>query len=127
MFYDKNRVYYDRYYLDYNDFKPKLYPHAAGFKASQKGEKGNAPIYLQERHKAKENKQPLEENKVKPKNSGFEEEEVKTRRPEPIKDQNNATQQGVKENQENKMLLFQKKTPLKKKRQNQILKKKNAA
>ncbi|WQT12716.1 plasmid stabilization protein [Helicobacter pylori] len=100
VFYDKNRVYYDRYYLDYNDFKPKLYPHAAGFKASQKGEKGNAPIYLQERHKAKE--KPLEENKAKPRNSGFEEEEVKTRRPEPIKDQNNATQQGVKENQENK-------------------------
>ncbi len=100
VFYDKNRVYYDRYYLDYNDFKPKLYLHAAGFKPSQKGEKGNAPIYLQERHKAKENKQPLEEKKAKPKNSGFEEEEVKTRRPEPIKDQNNATQQGVKENQE---------------------------
>ncbi|NGP55757.1 plasmid stabilization protein, partial [Helicobacter pylori] len=67
---------------------------------SQKGEKGNAPIYLQERHKAKE--KPLEENKVKPRNSGFEEEEVKTRRPEPIKDQNNAIQKGVKENQENK-------------------------
>ncbi|MGL2513229.1 plasminogen-binding protein pgbA C-terminal domain-containing protein [Helicobacter pylori] len=100
VFYDKNRVYYDRYYLDYNDFKPKLYPHAAGFKPSQKGEKGNAPIYLQERHKAKE--KPLEENKVKPRNSGFEEEEVKTRRPEPIKDQNNATQKGIKENQENK-------------------------
>ncbi|WP_208356643.1 plasmid stabilization protein [Helicobacter pylori] len=100
VFYDKNRVYYDRYYLDYNDFKPKLYPHAAGFKPSQKGEKGNAPIYLQERHKAKE--KPLEENKVKPRNSGFEEEEVKTRRPEPIKDQNNAIQKGVKENQENK-------------------------
>ncbi|GAA8368480.1 plasminogen-binding protein PgbB [Helicobacter pylori] len=102
VFYDKNRVYYDRYYLDYNDFKPKLYPHAVGFKASQKGEKGNAPIYLQERHKAKENKQPLEENKVKPRNSGFEEEEVKTRRPEPIKDQNNATQQGETKNNENK-------------------------
>ncbi len=100
VFYDKNRVYYDRYYLDYNDFKPKLYPHAAGFKPSQKGEKGNTPIYLQERHKAKE--KPLEENKVKPRNSGFEEEEVKTRRPEPIKDQNNAIQKGVKENQENK-------------------------
>ncbi|WP_208352150.1 plasminogen-binding protein PgbB [Helicobacter pylori] len=100
VFYDKNRVYYDRYYLDYNDFKPKLYPHAVGFKPSQKGEKGNAPIYLQERHKAKE--KPLEENKVKPRNSGFEEEEVKTRRPEPIKDQNNAIQKGVKENQENK-------------------------
>ncbi len=26
IFYDKNRVYYDRYYLDYNAFKPKLYP-----------------------------------------------------------------------------------------------------
>ncbi|WP_101024665.1 plasminogen-binding protein pgbA C-terminal domain-containing protein [Helicobacter pylori] len=100
VFYDKNRVYYDRYYLDYNDFKPKLYPHAAGFKPSQKGEKGNAPIYLQERHKAKE--KPLEENKVKPRNSGFEEEEVKTRRPEPIRDQNNAIQKGMKENQENK-------------------------
>ena len=100
VFYDKNRVYYDRYYLDYNDFKPKLYPHAAGFKPSQKGEKGNAPIYLQERHKAKE--KSLEENKVKPRNSGFEEEEVKTRRPEPIKDQNNAIQKGIKENQENK-------------------------
>ncbi|GAA7569112.1 plasminogen-binding protein PgbB [Helicobacter pylori] len=102
VFYDKNRVYYDRYYLDYNDFKPKLYPHAAGFKTSQKGEKGNAPIYLQERHKAKENKQPLEEKKAKPKNSGFEEEEVKARKRDidPIKDQNNATQQGVKENQE---------------------------
>ncbi|WQW80289.1 plasminogen-binding protein PgbB [Helicobacter pylori] len=102
VFYDKNRVYYDRYYLDYNDFKPKLYPHAVGFKPSQKGEKGNAPIYLQERHKAKENKQPLEENKAKPRNSGFEEEEVKTRRPEPIKDQNNATQQGETKNNENK-------------------------
>ncbi|MGN8487897.1 plasmid stabilization protein [Helicobacter pylori] len=100
VFYDKNRVYYDRYYLDYNDFRPKLYPHAAEFKPSQKGEKGNAPIYLQERHKAKENKQPLEEKKAKPKNSGFEEEEVKARKPEPTKDQNNATQQGVKENQE---------------------------
>ncbi|RKV01189.1 plasminogen-binding protein pgbA C-terminal domain-containing protein [Helicobacter pylori] len=101
VFYDKNRVYYDRYYLDYNEFKPKLYPHAAGFKASQKGEKGNAPIYLQERHKAKE--KPLEENKVKPRNSGFEE-EVKTRRHdmEPTKDQNNAIQKGIKENQENK-------------------------
>ncbi len=104
VFYDKNRVYYDRYYLDYNDFKPKLYPHAAGFKPSQKGEKGNAPIYLQERHKVKENKQPLEENKVKPRNSGFEEEEVKTRRRdmEPINNQNNAIQKGVEENQENK-------------------------
>ncbi|WP_101004737.1 plasminogen-binding protein PgbB [Helicobacter pylori] len=102
VFYDKNRVYYDRYYLDYNDFKPKLYPHAAEFKPSQKGEKGNAPIYLQERHKAKE--KPLEENKVKPKNSGFEEEEVKTRRRdmEPTRDQNNAIQKGIKENQEDK-------------------------
>ncbi|MGL2353991.1 plasminogen-binding protein pgbA C-terminal domain-containing protein [Helicobacter pylori] len=103
VFYDKNRVYYDRYYLDYNDFKPKLYPvvEKSASKKSQKGEKGNAPIYLQERHKVKENKQPLEENKVKPRNSGFEE-EVKTRRPEPIKDQNNAIQKGMKENQENK-------------------------
>ncbi|MFP6188274.1 plasminogen-binding protein PgbB [Helicobacter pylori] len=100
VFYDKNRVYYDRYYLDYNDFKPKLYPvvEKSASKKSQKGEKGNAPIYLQERHKAKENKQPLEENKVKPRNSGFEEEEVKTRRPEPIRDQNNAIQQGEKQN-----------------------------
>ncbi|EMH27979.1 plasminogen-binding protein PgbB [Helicobacter pylori GAM270ASi] len=104
VFYDKNRVYYDRYYLDYNDFKPKLYPHAAEFKPSQKGEKGNAPIYLQERHKAKENKQPLEEKKAKPKNSGFEEEEVKARKRdiEPTKDQNNATQQGETKNNESK-------------------------
>ncbi|GAA7109254.1 plasminogen-binding protein PgbB [Helicobacter pylori] len=106
VFYDKNRVYYDRYYLDYNDFKPKLYPvvEKPASKKSQKGEKGNAPIYLQERHKAKENKQPLEENKVKPRNSGFEEEEVKTRRRdmEPINNQNNAIQKGMKENQENK-------------------------
>ncbi|GAA7286072.1 plasminogen-binding protein PgbB [Helicobacter pylori] len=104
VFYDKNRVYYDRYYLDYNDFKPKLYPvvEKSASKKSQKGEKGNAPIYLQERHKAKENKQPLEENKVKPRNSGFEEEEIKTRRPEPINNQNNAIQKGIKENQENK-------------------------
>ncbi|WP_187845420.1 plasminogen-binding protein pgbA C-terminal domain-containing protein [Helicobacter pylori] len=104
VFYDKNRVYYDRYYLDYNDFKPKLYPHATEFKPSQKGEKGNAPIYLQERHKAKENKQPLEENKANPKNSGFEEEEVKARKRdiEPTKDQNNATQQGETKNNENK-------------------------
>ncbi|EJB38408.1 plasminogen-binding protein pgbB [Helicobacter pylori NQ4161] len=104
VFYDKNRVYYDRYYLDYNDFKPKLYPvvEKPASKKSQKGEKGNAPIYLQERHKAKE--KPLEENKVKPRNSGFEEEEVKTRRRdmEPTKDQNNAIQKGIKENQENK-------------------------
>ncbi|GAA7861093.1 plasminogen-binding protein PgbB [Helicobacter pylori] len=101
VFYDKNRVYYDRYYLDYNDFKPKLYPvvEKPASKKSQKGEKGNAPIYLQERHKAKE--KPLEENKVKPRNSGFEE-EVKTRRPEPINNQNNAIQKGIKENQENK-------------------------
>ncbi|WP_367759342.1 plasminogen-binding protein pgbA C-terminal domain-containing protein [Helicobacter pylori] len=103
VFYDKNRVYYDRYYLDYNDFKPKLYPvvEKPASKKSQKGEKGNAPIYLQERHKAKE--KPLEENKVKPRNSGFEE-EVKTRRRdmEPINNQNNAIQKGVKENQENK-------------------------
>ncbi|WP_187888197.1 plasminogen-binding protein pgbA C-terminal domain-containing protein [Helicobacter pylori] len=106
VFYDKNRVYYDRYYLDYNDFKPKLYPvvEKSASKKSQKGEKRNAPIYLQERHKVKENKQPLEENKVKPRNSGFEEEEVKTRRHdmEPTKDQNNAIQKGIKENQENK-------------------------
>ncbi|GAA6991481.1 plasminogen-binding protein PgbB [Helicobacter pylori] len=100
VFYDKNRVYYDRYYLDYNNFKPKLYPvvEKPASKKSQKGEKGNAPIYLQERHKVKEIKQPLEENKVKPRNSGFEEEEVKTRRPEPIRDQNNAIQQGEKQN-----------------------------
>ncbi|EMG81755.1 plasminogen-binding protein PgbB [Helicobacter pylori] len=114
VFYDKNRVYYDRYYLDYNDFKPKLYPHAAEFKPSQKGEKGNAPIYLQERHKAKENKQPLEENKVKPRNSGFEEEEVKTRRPEPIKDQNNATQQGETKNNESKNTPISKENAAKK-------------
>lgn len=62
VFYDKNRVYYDRYYLDYNNFKPKLYPvvEKPVSKKSQKGEKGNAPIYLQERHKVKENKQPLD-------------------------------------------------------------------
>ncbi|GAA7959665.1 plasminogen-binding protein PgbB [Helicobacter pylori] len=118
VFYDKNRVYYDRYYLDYNNFKPKLYPvvEKPVSKKSQKGEKGNAPIYLQERHKVKENKQPLEENKVKPRNSGFEEDEVKAnqRSIEPANNQNNAndenkvggennaTQQGVKENQENK-------------------------
>ncbi|GAA8269246.1 plasminogen-binding protein PgbB [Helicobacter pylori] len=107
VFYDKNRVYYDRYYLDYNDFKPKLYPvvEKPASKKSQKSEKGNAPIYLQERHKAKENKQPLEE-KIKPNqgNSGFEEEEVKTnqRDMEPINNQNNAIQKGIKENQENK-------------------------
>ncbi|EKE81339.1 plasminogen-binding protein pgbB [Helicobacter pylori R030b] len=128
VFYDKNRVYYDRYYLDYNDFKPKLYPHAAGFKPSQKGEKGNAPIYLQERHKAKENKQPLEENKVKPKNSGFEEDEVKAnqRGMESINNQNNAnnenkvgnennaTQQGVKENQEKQNAPISKENAVKK-------------
>ncbi|WP_231264692.1 plasminogen-binding protein pgbA C-terminal domain-containing protein [Helicobacter pylori] len=94
VFYDKNRVYYDRYYLDYNNFKPKLYPvvEKPASKKSQKGEKGNAPIYLQERHKVKENKQPLEENKVKPRNSGFEEDEVKAnqRGMEPINNQNNA-------------------------------------
>ncbi|WRB86101.1 plasmid stabilization protein [Helicobacter pylori] len=107
VFYDKNRVYYDRYYLDYNNFKPKLYPvvEKPASEKSQKGEKGNAPIYLQERHKVKENKQPLEE-KIKPTqgNSGFEEEEVKTnqRGMEPINHQNNAIQRGVKENQENK-------------------------
>ncbi len=114
VFYDKNRVYYDRYYLDYNNFKPKLYPvvEKPASKKSQKGEKGNAPIYLQERHKVKENKQPLEENKVKPRNSGFEEDEVKAnqRGMEPINNQNNAnnenkvggennaTQQGVNKN-----------------------------
>ncbi|WQU90441.1 plasminogen-binding protein PgbB [Helicobacter pylori] len=116
VFYDKNRVYYDRYYLDYNDFKPKLYPHAAEFKPSQKGEKGNAPIYLQERHKAKENKQPLEENKVKPRNSGFEEEEVKARKRdiEPTKDQNNATQQGETKNNENKNAPILKENAVKK-------------
>ncbi|GAA9788607.1 plasminogen-binding protein PgbB [Helicobacter pylori] len=94
VFYDKNRVYYDRYYLDYNNFKPKLYPvvEKPASKKSQKGEKGNAPIYLQERHKVKENKQPLEENKVNPRNSGFEEDEVKAnqRGMEPISNQNNA-------------------------------------
>ncbi|WQW20130.1 plasmid stabilization protein [Helicobacter pylori] len=94
VFYDKNRVYYDRYYLDYNNFKPKLYPvvEKPASKKSQKGEKGNAPIYLQERHKVKEIKQPLEENKVKPRNSGFEEDEVKAnqRGMEPISNQNNA-------------------------------------
>ncbi|UOR89902.1 plasmid stabilization protein [Helicobacter pylori] len=115
VFYDKNRVYYDRYYLDYNNFKPKLYPvvEKPASKKSQKGEKGNAPIYLQERHKVKENKQPLEE-KIKPTqgNSGFEEDEVKAnqRSIEPANNQNNAnnenkvggennaTQQGVNKN-----------------------------
>ncbi|GAA6997384.1 hypothetical protein ID0109_11490 [Helicobacter pylori] len=103
VFYDKNRVYYDRYYLDYNNFKPKLYPvvEKPVSKKSQKGEKGNAPIYLQERHKVKEIKQPLEE-KIKPTqgNSGFEEDEVKAnqRGMEPINNQNNATQQGENKN-----------------------------
>ncbi|GAA9612551.1 plasminogen-binding protein PgbB [Helicobacter pylori] len=119
VFYDKNRVYYDRYYLDYNNFKPKLYPvvEKPASKKSQKDEKGNAPIYLQERHKVKEIKQPLEE-KIKPTqgNSGFEEDEVKAnqRGMEPINNQNNANdenkvgnennaiQRSVKENQENK-------------------------
>ncbi len=100
VFYDKNRVYYDRYYLDYNDFKPKLYPvvEKPASEKSQKGEKGNAPIYLQERHKAKE--KPLEENKVKPRNSGFEEDEVKAnqRAMEPINHQNNAIQRGENKN-----------------------------
>ncbi|GAA7092977.1 plasminogen-binding protein PgbB [Helicobacter pylori] len=102
VFYDKNRVYYDRYYLDYNNFKPKLYPvvEKPASKKSQKGEKGNAPIYLQERHKVKENKQPLEENKVKLRNSGFEEDEVKAnqRGMEPISNQNNAIQRGENKN-----------------------------
>ncbi|WP_237015023.1 plasminogen-binding protein pgbA C-terminal domain-containing protein [Helicobacter pylori] len=100
VFYDKNRVYYDRYYLDYNNFKPKLYPvvEKPASEKSQKGEKGNAPIYLQERHKAKE--KPLEENKVKPRNSGFEEDEVKAnqRAMDPINHQNNAIQQGENKN-----------------------------
>ncbi len=100
VFYDKNRVYYDRYYLDYNHFKPKLYPivEKPASEKSQKGEKGNAPIYLQERHKVKE--KPLEENKVKPRNSGFEEDEVKAnqRAMEPINHQNNAIQQGENKN-----------------------------
>ncbi len=119
VFYDKNRVYYDRYFLDYNEFKPKLYPVVGELasKKSKKGEEGNAPIYLQERHKIKENKQPLEE-KIKPtqENSGFEEDEVKAnkRDMEPINNQNNANdknkagnenndiKQSTKENQENK-------------------------
>ncbi|GHP92203.1 plasminogen-binding protein PgbB [Helicobacter pylori] len=105
VFYDKNRVYYDRYYLDYNDFKPKLYPvvEKPASKKSQKGEKGNAPIYLQERHKVKENKQPLEENKVKPRNSGFEEDEVKAnqRGMEPINNQNNANNENKVGNENN--------------------------
>ncbi|WP_180592767.1 plasminogen-binding protein pgbA C-terminal domain-containing protein [Helicobacter pylori] len=106
VFYDKNRVYYDRYYLDYNNFKPKLYPvvEKPASKKSQKGEKGNAPIYLQERHKAKENKQPLEE-KIKPTqgNSGFEEDEVKAnqRGMEPINNQNNANDENKVGNENN--------------------------
>ncbi len=103
VFYDKNRVYYDRYYLDYNNFKPKLYPivEKPVSKKSQKGEKGNAPIYLQERHKAKE--KPLEENKVKPRNSGFEEDEVKAnqRGMEPINNQNNANDENKVGNENN--------------------------
>ncbi|WP_199500599.1 plasminogen-binding protein pgbA C-terminal domain-containing protein [Helicobacter pylori] len=105
VFYDKNRVYYDRYYLDYNNFKPKLYPvvEKPASKKSQKGEKGNAPIYLQERHKVKEIKQPLEENKVKPRNSGFEEDEVKAnqRGVEPINNQNNANDENKVGNENN--------------------------
>ncbi|GAA7798293.1 plasminogen-binding protein PgbB [Helicobacter pylori] len=105
VFYDKNRVYYDRYYLDYNNFKPKLYPvvEKPASKKSQKGEKGNVPIYLQERHKVKENKQPLEENKVKPRNSGFEEDEVKAnqRGMEPINNQNNANNENKVGNENN--------------------------
>ncbi|GAA7360803.1 plasminogen-binding protein PgbB [Helicobacter pylori] len=105
VFYDKNRVYYDRYYLDYNNFKPKLYPvvEKPVSKKFQKGEKGNAPIYLQERHKVKENKQPLEENKVKPRNSGFEEDEVKAnqRGMEPINNQNNANNENKVGNENN--------------------------
>ncbi|GAA8621965.1 plasminogen-binding protein PgbB [Helicobacter pylori] len=105
VFYDKNRVYYDRYYLDYNNFKPKLYPvvEKPASKKSQKGEKGNAPIYLQERHKVKEIKQPLEENKVKPRNSGFEEDEVKAnqRGMESINNQNNANNENKVGNENN--------------------------
>ncbi len=105
VFYDKNRVYYDRYYLDYNNFKPKLYPvvEKPASEKSQKGEKGNAPIYLQERHKVKENKQPLEENKVKPRNSGFEEDEVKAnqRGMEPINNQNNTNNENKVGNENN--------------------------
>ncbi|UOS60405.1 plasminogen-binding protein pgbA C-terminal domain-containing protein [Helicobacter pylori] len=106
VFYDKNRVYYDRYYLDYNNFKPKLYPvvEKPASKKSQKGEKGNAPIYLQERHKVKEIKQPLEE-KIKPTqgNSGFEEDEVKAnqRDMEPINNQNNANNENKVGNENN--------------------------
>ncbi len=105
VFYDKNRVYYDRYYLDYNNFKPKLYPvvEKPASKKSQKGEKGNVPIYLQERHKVKEIKQPLEENKVKPRNSGFEEDEVKAnqRGMESINNQNNANNENKVGNENN--------------------------
>ncbi|GAA7338070.1 plasminogen-binding protein PgbB [Helicobacter pylori] len=106
VFYDKNRVYYDRYYLDYNNFKPKLYPvvEKPVSKKSQKGEKGNAPIYLQERHKVKEIKQPLEE-KIKPTqgNSGFEEDEVKAnqRGMESINNQNNANNENKVGNENN--------------------------
>ncbi|GHQ30603.1 plasminogen-binding protein PgbB [Helicobacter pylori] len=106
VFYDKNRVYYDRYYLDYNNFKPKLYPvvEKPVSKKSQKGEKGNAPIYLQERHKVKEIKQPLEE-KIKPTqgNSGFEEDEVKAnqRGMESINNQNNANDENKVGNENN--------------------------
>ncbi len=106
VFYDKNRVYYDRYYLDYNNFKPKLYPvvEKPASKKSQKGEKGNAPIYLQERHKIKEIKQPLEE-KIKPtqENSSFEEDEVKAnqRGMEPINNQNNANNENKVGNENN--------------------------
>ncbi len=106
VFYDKNRVYYDRYYLDYNNFKPKLYPvvEKPASKKSQKGEKGNAPIYLQERHKVKEIKQPLEE-KIKPtqENSDFEEDEVKAnqRGMEPINNQNNANNENKVGNENN--------------------------
>ncbi|GAA8912847.1 plasminogen-binding protein PgbB [Helicobacter pylori] len=106
VFYDKNRVYYDRYYLDYNNFKPKLYPvvEKPASKKSQKGEKGNAPIYLQERHKVKEIKQPLEE-KIKPTqgNSGFEEDEVKAnqRGMESINNQNNANNENKVGNENN--------------------------
>ncbi|UOS05408.1 plasmid stabilization protein [Helicobacter pylori] len=106
VFYDKNRVYYDRYFLDYNEFKPKLYPvvEKPVSKKSQKGEKGNAPIYLQERHKVKEIKQPLEE-KIKPTqgNSGFEEDEVKAnqRGMESINNQNNANNENKVGNENN--------------------------
>ncbi|GAA7093044.1 plasminogen-binding protein PgbB [Helicobacter pylori] len=106
VFYDKNRVYYDRYYLDYNNFKPKLYPvvEKPASKKSQKGEKGNVPIYLQERHKVKEIKQPLEE-KIKPTqgNSGFEEDEVKAnqRGMESINNQNNANNENKVGNENN--------------------------